>query len=218
MSLAESRRAGMSQGEKKGTGSYDILIAGVGGQGNVLASRIIAQAALRAGLPLRTSETFGVAQREGAVMSQVRLGGTEVGPLIPRGRGRVLVALEPAEAVRHLPRLRPGGAVLVDPQPVVPVAAMLGETTYDPEAVVAYLRRLGEAGRYCVRFIPAAQVAGELGEPRVANAVLLGALSTLSLPFPGEYLLEALLELVPATKRDLNRAAFLEGRRLGEVA
>jgi indolepyruvate ferredoxin oxidoreductase beta subunit len=208
MSAVETRRA---------EESYDLVIAGVGGQGNVLASRIVAQAALRAGLPLRTSETFGVAQREGAVMSQVRLGQEGVGPLIPQQGARAMVALEPAEAVRNLGRVRCGGTILVDAQPVYPVASFLGKP-YHPGEMEEHLTRLAADGQYVVKFIPAARIAAELGEPRVANAVLLGAMSALDLPFPGEYLLDALLEMVPAAKRDLNRVAFQEGRRLGEVA
>ena len=106
--------------------STNIVLCGVGGQGTVLASKLIATAAMGRGIPVKTAETIGMAQRGGSVFSHVRVGDGAASPLVGRGTADVIVAFEPAEAVRQLPFLRRGGAVVVSNRPVVPVSAMTG--------------------------------------------------------------------------------------------
>ena len=153
--------------------STDIILAGVGGQGAVLASKLLARAAMGRGLPVRTAETIGMAQRGGSVFSHVRLGEGARSPLIGRGRADAIVAFEPAEAVRQLPFLRPGGMVVTSDAPVVPVSAATGGPAYDLPAIMGYLRERVGAGSLAV--VDAAAAEAELGTARVLNVVLLGA-------------------------------------------
>ncbi|GEA15114.1 pyruvate:ferredoxin (flavodoxin) oxidoreductase [Moorella sp. E308F] len=191
----------------------DILIAGVGGQGIILASRALASAAVTAGLPVRTAETIGMAQREGSVVSHVRLGVQEAGPLIPAGAADILLALEPAEACRNLKYLRPGGRALVSTAPVIPVLAALGSSPYPLEDILAYLQD-NLPGCRC---LDALALAREAGSPRTLNLVMLGCLVNFGLPFPADVLLAEALKLLPASVHDMNRRAFELGRRALEV-
>ncbi|MDK2815613.1 MAG: indolepyruvate ferredoxin oxidoreductase, beta subunit [Moorella sp. (in: firmicutes)] len=191
----------------------DILIAGVGGQGIILASRALASAAVTAGLPVRTAETIGMAQREGSVVSHVRLGVQEAGPLIPAGAADILLALEPAEACRNLKYLRPGGKALVSTAPVIPVLAALGSSPYPLDDILAYLQD-NLPGCRC---LDALALAREAGSPRTLNLVMLGCLVNFGLPFPADVLLAEALKLLPASVHDMNRRAFELGRRALEV-
>lgn len=125
--------------------SDSIVLCGVGGQGTILASKLLAAAAMSKGLPVKTAETIGMAQRGGSVFSHVRIGHGVASPLIGRGRADLIIAFEPAEAVRQLPYLREGGTVVVSTRPIIPVSATIGGPAYDLAAVMAYLReQVGE--------------------------------------------------------------------------
>lgn len=158
----------------------NVILAGVGGQGAVLASKLLARAAMGRGLSVRTAETIGMAQRGGSVFSHVRVGERPgecpgecpVSPLIGRGRADAIVAFEPAEAVRQLPFLRPGGMVVTSDAPVVPVSAATGGPAYDLPAIMSYLRASVD-GRLFV--VDAAAAEAELGTAKALNVVLLGA-------------------------------------------
>lgn len=191
----------------------DIIIAGVGGQGIILASRALGAAALAAGLPVRTAETIGMAQREGSVTSHIRLGIKEAGPLIPTGRADILMALEPAEACRNLKYLRDGGKALVATTPVMPVMAALGNTPYPLADILDYLKD----NLPCCYLLDAAGLADEAGSPRTLNLVMLGALTNLDLPFPADILLAEALKLLPPHIHTINRRAFELGRQALEV-
>jgi len=118
---------------------YSIMIAGVGGQGTVLASKLIAAAAMKRGYDVRTTETIGMAQRGGSVVSHVRIGEQIYSPLIPPGKADALIAFEPAEAVRQLPYLRADGLLIVCDSAIKPVAAP-GAATYEAVAMIDYLK------------------------------------------------------------------------------
>ena len=158
----------------------NVILAGVGGQGAVLASKLLARAAMGRGLSVRTAETIGMAQRGGSVFSHVRVGERPgerpgecpVSPLIGRGRADAIVAFEPAEAVRQLPFLRPGGMVVTSDAPVVPVSAATGGPAYDLPAIMSYLRA-SVGDRLFV--VDAAAAEAELGTAKALNVVLLGA-------------------------------------------
>ena len=153
--------------------STNVILAGVGGQGAVLASKLLARAAMGRGLPVKTAETIGMAQRGGSVFSHVRIGAGAHSPLVGRGRADAIVAFEPAEAVRQLPFLRPGGMVVTSDVPVVPVSAATGGPAYDLPAIMSYLQeRVGEKGLVVV---DAAAAADALGTAKALNVVLLGA-------------------------------------------
>ncbi|MDN5364410.1 MAG: indolepyruvate ferredoxin oxidoreductase, beta subunit [Eubacteriales bacterium] len=191
--------------------SLDIVIAGVGGQGTVLASRIIASAAMRAGEKVFTSETIGMAQREGSVVSQVRIGEPLYGPQIPDGKAEILLGLELAEAVRALPKLKPGGMVIVNSACLIPPSVARGESVYDREALQNYLR---EKTGICYLF-DAFDLAREAGNVKSANVVMLGAFSCLpGLPFTAEQLLAAVLAAVPPQTGAVNEKAFALGRQV----
>ncbi len=154
----------------------DVLLAGVGGQGTVLAAKVLAQAAESKGWHVRTAETIGMAQRGGNVTSHVRMGdgGEEVfAPLLARGSADLAIAFEPGEAARVLPYLAPGGTLVTATTPIQPVSAALSQTPYRAEALV---RRLGEqlasAGGSLVAVDDAA-VTERVGSRKVLNTVLL---------------------------------------------
>lgn len=153
--------------------SVNVILAGVGGQGAVLASKLLARAAMGRGLPVKTAETIGMAQRGGSVFSHVRMGEGAHSPLVGRGRADAIVAFEPAEAVRQLPLLRRGGMVVASDAPVVPVSAATGGSAYDLPAIMSYLHeRVGERNLFVV---DAAAAEAELGTAKALNVVLLGA-------------------------------------------
>jgi indolepyruvate ferredoxin oxidoreductase beta subunit len=118
---------------------YDILIAGVGGQGVVLASRMLALAAMKAGLHVSTAETIGMSQREGSVSSHIRIGNEVSGSLIPVGQADLLLGLEPAETVRNLLFLGKSGKVLVNTHAIPPASKLPGSPNYDPVALLSFL-------------------------------------------------------------------------------
>ena len=156
--------------------STNVILAGVGGQGAVLASKLLARAAMERGLSVKTAETIGMAQRGGSVFSHVRIGGPScvpVSPLIGRGRADAIVAFEPAEAVRQLPFLRPGGMVVTSDAPVVPVSAATGGPAYDLPAIMSYLR--SAVGEKNLVVVDAAAAERTLGTAKALNVVLLGA-------------------------------------------
>ena len=156
--------------------STNVILAGVGGQGAVLASKLLARAAMERGLSVKTAETIGMAQRGGSVTSHVRIGGPShvpVSPLIGRGRADAIVAFEPAEAVRQLPFLRADGMVVTSDAPVVPVSAATGGPAYDLPAIMSHLRASVGSDRLFV--VDAAAAESELGTAKALNVVLLGA-------------------------------------------
>lgn len=150
----------------------NIVIAGVGGQGTVLAAKLVARAAMDAGLAVRTSETIGMAQRGGSVVSHVRIADAPIAsPLMPPGSADLLLGFEPGEAVRSLPLLRAGGTIVVNAHTVAPVAAALSQSEYSGEKMIDYLRQCG--GRLVV--IDGDAICAEIGSPKVLNVALIGA-------------------------------------------
>lgn len=152
--------------------STDIVLCGVGGQGTVLASKLISGAAMSAGIAVKAAETIGMAQRGGSVMSNVRIGENTHSPLIGNGSADLLISFEPAEAVRRLPLLGKDGTVIVADRPVVPVSAMTGGPAYDLDAIMAYLRKRVSADRLVV--VDASAAERETGSAKFLNVVLLG--------------------------------------------
>lgn len=147
-----------------------ILICGVGGQGTVLAAKLIAQAALAKGMQVRSAETIGMAQRGGSVVSHVRLG-QSYSPLIPYGQADVMIAFEPCEAVRNIAYLKQGGVVAVSAKTVEPVTASLSGKTFDAAEMISFLKK--HASRVIV--LDTDELSGKLGSAKAANTLLLGA-------------------------------------------
>ncbi len=151
--------------------SKNCLLCGVGGQGVVLASRLIAYAAMEQGQAVRTTETIGMAQRGGSVVSHVRMGSEIYSPLIPQGEADAILAFEPGEAVRTFPYLKKGGLVIADRRVVKPVTASLGGSTYSSEAMLGFLR--DNAGTLLI--LDGDEICQRAGSAKVLNVALLGA-------------------------------------------
>lgn len=149
----------------------NCLLCGVGGQGVVLASRLIAYAAMERGEFARTAETIGMAQRGGSVVSHVRIGKNIYSPQIPFKKADVLIAFEPGEAVRCISYLKEGGVVVTNKRIVKPVTSSLGGTVYNGNEMLAYLKR--RAGKLIV--IDGDRICRRTGTLKVLNVALLGA-------------------------------------------
>ncbi|HHW42593.1 indolepyruvate oxidoreductase subunit beta [Desulfofundulus thermobenzoicus] len=185
----------------------DILMVGVGGQGTILASRILAHAAGAAGYDIKVSEIHGMAQRGGSVVTQVRLGEKVYSPLIPEGEAHFLLAFEQLEALRWINYLRAGGTAIVNSQVIYPVPVLAGKASY-PEGIIGHLQR-----RARTLVLDALERAVACGNARAANVVLLGALAR-QMPIPVALWNEALDSCVPARFLEVNRSAFQAGYRL----
>ena len=190
-------------------GQRSIVLAGVGGQGTILASKLVAAAAMRAGLPVKTAETIGMAQRGGSVFSHLRVGGGIHSPLIGPGGADLILGFEPAEAVRMLPYLKAGGTVVTSTRPIQPVSAMIGGAPYDPGEMLAYLE--AHAGR--VVTVDADRALSEIGNDKVLNVLLLGiAAETGALGFDAEQLADAVEAVLPAKLHEINKKALAYAR------
>ncbi|HWR24703.1 MAG TPA: indolepyruvate oxidoreductase subunit beta, partial [Methanosarcina sp.] len=184
---------------------YNILIAGVGGQGVVLASRVLALAAMKTGFHVSTAETIGMSQREGSVSSHIRIGEEISGSLIPVGQADLLLGLEPAETVRNLFYLKKDGKVLVNTHAIPPASRSPGSPEYDPSALLSFLKAHCP-GLLCFDFTGLAEKAGT---SKAANIAMLGAAtSTGALPFSLETLQAVLNAAIPEKHRAVNRDAF----------
>jgi indolepyruvate ferredoxin oxidoreductase beta subunit len=187
---------------------YDILIAGVGGQGTVLASRLIAAAAIKHGSFARTSETIGMSQRGGCVVSHVRVNSEKSSSIIPFYNADMIIAFELAEAARNLPRLSGNGCCIINTQVIKPVSASLGTSQYDIEGITKYIKSSTKEAY----FIDGYNIAKEAGTVKAVNVVLLGAATAVGrMPFNKEVMLEAIVENVPQKFRELNQKAFNMG-------
>lgn len=149
----------------------NCILAGVGGQGTVLASKLIAQSAMNKGLKARTAETIGMAQRGGSVVSHVRIGEDIHSPLIPLKSADIIVGFEPAEAVRSLGYLKENGIVIVSQKAIKPVTASLSDSNYDGSEMLTYLR--SHVKRLIV--IDSEAICAACGSVKVINIALLGA-------------------------------------------
>lgn len=189
--------------------SVNILVTGVGGQGTILASDIIASIGLLAGYDVKKSEVHGMAQRGGSVTSHVRWGQKVYSPIIECGEVDFLLAFEKLEAIRYVEAVRPGrGVVIVNDQRIPPLSVNVGDEAYpDDERVRRILRQVSSN----IYVIPAIAVAEELGNARVLNVVMLGALST-RLNVPENTWLTAIQQHVPHKLLEINIRAFQAGR------
>ncbi|MBN1995229.1 MAG: indolepyruvate oxidoreductase subunit beta [Anaerolineae bacterium] len=186
----------------------NFVLAGVGGQGTILASDVVAQTGLHLGLDAKKSEVHGMAQRGGAVISHVRWAEKVASPLCEKGAADYLIAQEMLESLRWIDFLRPGGVAVINQQRIPPTSIIFGAATYpSPEEIVAAFQKV--AGQ--VLLVDALGVAERLQNARVANSVLLGALSSV-MDVPAEDWLEVLTARVPPRHVAVNRQAFFAGR------
>ncbi len=207
---------------KNMTEPINVLIVGVGGQGVIMVSKVLAQICQNAGLQVKQSEVHGMAKRGGVVFSHVRFGNDVWSPTIPMGKADVLIALEWAEGLRWMSYLRPDtGVFIADTKRIVPpfacrsriLGADIGYSKDTPEDV---RDKVAEAFA-----IDATEMATKAGNERAANTLLLGALST-ALHFPSDAWKEVISKMVPPKTVDVNLAVFdqgqnwIEGSRKGE--
>jgi indolepyruvate ferredoxin oxidoreductase, beta subunit len=185
--------------------TLDIVLAGVGGQGSVLATQVLGRAAILAEIPAVTSEVHGMSQRGGTVVTAVRLGRIDAAPLVPAGTADFLVGFEPVEGVRQMGMLRPDGVAILAEEPVLPVIESLRATPY-PRNV----EDLARAAAASVLMVPAGGIADALGNARLASTVLLGVLSVY-LDIPEDAWVGAIQQSVPAKTVDANIAALRHG-------
>lgn len=193
-----------SDGMKK---PVDILIVGVGGQGVLLASEILAGAAALSGFEVKKSEVHGMAQRGGSVVSHLRFGRSVHSPLISKGQADYLISFEKLETLRYLDYLHRGSWALVNDQEIYPLPVSIGKADY-PRDVGGTLR---EAGFQC-KVIDGLTLAGKAGNAKAVNAVILGVLSKF-LAFDPEVWKRALEEQLPERLREVNLRAFALGKR-----
>lgn len=203
-SVACAASAASSAGEKTTT----ILLVGVGGQGTILAGKLLANVAAASGLDVKVSEIHGMSQRGGSVSTVIRLGEHVSTMVCDPGCADVIVAFEAVEALRALPYLAPGGHLFVNDETIVPVSVNIGAFSM-PERVDERLVELG------ARHICAGCIARGLGSPRSANVVLVGALST-TLSFSTARWEDAIRASVPPATVEANLAAFAAGREAAQ--
>lgn len=199
--------------------SKNIVLCGVGGQGTVLASKLIAAAAMKKGLHVMSAETIGMAQRGGSVFSHIRLGeqvcektawgsalsGSLHSPMIAKGTADLIIGFEPGETVRMLPYLKEGGQVIVSKRAIMPVTATLSGTDYNGEEMIAYLEKQ-------VRNLLVAdteKACEELRSAKVLNILLLGAaIQSGALGLTEEEIKDAIRERLPEKFHELNFRAL----------
>ena len=195
----------------------DILICGVGGQGTVLASKIIAASAMDEGECVHSAETIGMAQRGGSVTSHVRIGADAYSPLIPFGKADVLLAFEPSEAVRNLKYLKKDGVAIVNTFPVKPVTDSLGQagkSGYDAEKMTEYLK-----GKCSCILVDSEEACKPFGSTKFFNIIILGiAAGSGKLGISKDTILKQIGERVPERFVEINRQAFLSGYDKGAQA
>ena len=188
--------------------TINFLITGVGGQGTVLASEIMAAIGLAADFDVKKSDLLGLSVRGGAVLSHVRWGKPVYSPIVPEGRVDYLIAFEELEALRWLGEVRPTGVVLVNTQKIYPVSVSSGEEVYPTDEEID--AALAKASDHVFK-VPGIDLALEIGNSKCLNIVLLGAVSALFVIDPA--LWEAVLkERVKPKFLDLNLKAFHAGR------
>ncbi|WP_449241642.1 indolepyruvate oxidoreductase subunit beta [Desulfoscipio gibsoniae] len=185
--------------------SVDVLMVGVGGQGTILASKVLAAAARAAGYDIKVSEIHGMAQRGGSVVTQVRLGEKVYSPLISEGEADVILAFEELEALRWLAYLKPGGTLIINNQQIYPVPVLAGAAEY-PQNIIDQIRARGVK----VQVLQALDQAIACGNGKAANVVLLGALAQ-KLPIEEKIWRDALAATVPSRFLEVNNAAFGAG-------
>ncbi len=189
----------------------NLIISGVGGQGNILISRMIGRILSNKGFFLTIGETFGAAQRGGGVFSSLRISEVKYhGPLVPDGQGHVILGLEPLETLRILQAYgNPDVVTVTNFQPVYPVGVLAKRLTYpDLEELKGAIERLSRSSR----FLKATDMAMELGAPIVANIIMLGALlGTNKIPINIDEAEKEIKDSFPASKVELNLTALKMG-------
>ena len=191
---------------------YNIQMVGVGGQGVLLASMVIGEAAMLKGLEVAMSEVHGMAQRGGSVTSTIRMGDNVISPLIPKGGADLLLAFEPIEAYRALEYANKDTFIVVNTHPIIPITVSMGADEYpDLDSVIESMR--AASGR--VIPVNATETAVEFGGAIATNSVLIGAVAAVrGFPLTAGELKRSLLDRVPEKFRQMNEMAFQGGYQI----
>ena len=192
----------------------NIILCGVGGQGTVLASKLISAAAMSKALPVMSAETIGMAQRGGHVFSHVRIGKGLYSPMIAKGEADIIIGFEPGEAVRMLPFLREGGTVITSSHKISPVTATLSGSSYSGGEMTAYLQEHVKK----LFIIDTQKACEEIGSSKVLNILLLGAaIKSGALGLAEEDIKTAIISRLPERFHELNFKALAYARRHAET-
>ena len=186
----------------------NIMIVGVGGQGSLLASKMLGHLLLTQGYDVKVSEVHGMSQRGGSVVTYVRFGDKVYSPIIDKGEADVIISFELLEAARYMPYLKKGGKIIVSDQQIDPMPVITGAMAY-PEDLVAKMKAAGAD----VDDMDALSLALEAGSAKAVNIVLMGRVSRYFDDIPEQAWLEALEACVPAKFLEMNKKAFALGRQ-----
>ena len=184
----------------------NIMIVGVGGQGSLLASKLLGQILLTQGYDVKVSEVHGMSQRGGSVVTYVRFGDKVYSPIIDEGEADYIISFELLEAARYMKFLKPGGHVVVNTQMIDPMPVITGAAQY-PSDLVAKMEQAGAV----VDAMDALAIATEAGSSKAVNIALMGRISKY-FDFAEEAWMDALTACVPPKFLELNKKAFLLGR------
>jgi indolepyruvate ferredoxin oxidoreductase, beta subunit len=185
-----------------------ILLVGVGGQGTILAAKVLSQVALEQGLEVKMSEVHGMSQRGGSVVTFVKFGEQVFSPIVEPGEADFIVAFEKLEALRWAHYLKPTGVLITNDQEISPMPVITGAVSY-PEGIIEQLQARGQQ----VIGIKALELAKNCGNSKATNLVLMGVLAKQT-EIDQEIWLKAVDRKVPAKFLDLNRKAFLAGYQI----
>ncbi len=184
----------------------NVLLVGVGGQGILLASEILSEAAMLAGFDVKKSEIHGMSQRGGSVVSHVRYGSEVFSPIVPEGEGDILFGFELMETCRSLPLIKPGGTIIANDLQISPPSVLMGNEAYPSDLALRIQDHFPD-----FKLLDGQKLAMEAGNVKAANTVLLGAISR-RLSIEEQYWMRALEKMVPAKALEVNRRAFSMGR------
>lgn len=179
-----------------------VMIVGVGGQGSLLASRILGNVLLSEGFEVKVSEVHGMSQRGGSVVTYVKYGDEVYSPVIEKGEADLIISFEQLEGARYVPYLKKNGQIVVSTQTIEPMPVITGKAKY-PENIIDKLKNEG----IDVTAVDALGLAEKAGSPKASNVVLMGVVST-KLGFTKEVWIKALEECVPAKFLEMNKTAF----------
>ena len=183
----------------------NVLLSGVGGQGTVLAAKVLAQAAQDKGWQVRTAETIGMAQRGGSVSSHLRIGSKDLSPVVPSAHADVLLAFELAEGARMIPKLSPKAKAVINTDEIIPTNVALKQGVYLDSEYLEVLKKALPKGV----FISAAPLALKAGDARTLNVVMLGAATGAGvLPFSVDEMRAALKACIKPKLLKMNEKAF----------
>lgn len=187
-----------------------IMIVGVGGQGTLLASRLLGNALIRKGYDVKISEVHGMSQRGGSVVTYVKYGDKVSSPIIEKGEADIILSFEQLEAARWLPYLKPSGKMVVNTQTIDPMPVVIGAAWY-PGGIIESLKNAGAD----VLAVDALRMALEAGTPKAVNVALIGVMAKHT-EIPKDVWIDTIKETVPEKFLELNLKAFELGYNYGE--